>query len=113
MDCENGGYLTSHCKSCEYWLDGSSWDFGCGNTRFDECPHLKPVEIDEPIPQHEYTYNGPVFIFDECVTEHWKSKTKAISKQKARANLTYQWKKKHGYAPNTKVSLPGQINLIG
>ena len=113
MDCENGGYLTPHCKSCEYWLDGYSWDFGCSNTHFDECPHLKPIEVEEPITKNKYVYNGPVMIFDECVQTHWKGKTTAISKRKARANFAYQWKKENGYAPNAKVTLPGQILMVG
>ena len=106
MDCENGGYLTPHCKSCEYWLDGS-WDFGCGKIRFNECRYLKPIEV--AAAQHEYMYNGPVFIFEECVQANWRGKTKAVSEKKAYANLTYQWKKANGYAPNTKVILPGRV----
>lgn len=113
MDCENGGYLTPYCKSCEYWLDGSSWDFGCGNTHFDECQHLKPVEIKEPPAKRTYRYEGTVWIFDDCVQTRWCGKTIAVSKQKARSNLIYQWKKEHDYAPNTKVTLPGRITMIG
>lgn len=111
MECENGGYLTSHCKSCEYWLDGSSWDFGCNNQHFNDCPHLKPIEVEEPTVKHKYTYNGSVWIFDDCVQTHWEGKTTASSMKKARANLTYQWKKKNGYAPNAKVSLPGRLTM--
>ena len=113
MDCENGGYLTPHCKSCEYWHDGYSWDFGCSNPHFDKCLYLKPVEMEEPVPKNKYTYNGPVMIFDECVQTRWQGTTAAVSKQKAKTNLTYQWKKEHGYAPNTKVKLPGRIEMIG
>lgn len=109
MDCENGGYLTPHCKSCEHWLNGDSWDFGCNNLYFEDCPHLKPIEIEEPVLKHKYTYNGPVMIFDECVQKRWIGTTSALSKGKAKTNLTYQWKKENGYAPNTKVSLPGRI----
>lgn len=111
MSNENGGYLTSHCKSCEYWLDGYSWDFGCGHLYFENCPYLNPVDVDEPIPKKEYAYNGPVFIFDECVQTRWKAKTKAVSRQKARSNFTYQWKKENGYSMNTKVTLSGRIAI--
>ncbi len=108
MDGENGGYLTQHCKSCEYWLD-NSWDFGCGNPQYSECRHLNPVEIEESVKQHNYLYNGPVFIFGNCIQSRWRGKTKAVSRAKAKANLTYQWKKEHGYAPNAAISLPGRV----
>lgn len=112
MDCENGGYLTPHCKSCEYWLDGSSWDFGCSNLYFKDCPHLKPIEVKESSTKHKYVYNGTVWVFDECADVRWKGETSAVSKAKARANLTYQWKKEHGYALNAKVSLPDRIIMV-
>lgn len=113
MDCEYGGYLTPHCKSCRYWLDGSSWDFGCGNLYFQDCPHLKPIETTTSTNKHEYVYEGTVWIFQDIVDMKWTGKTVAVSAQKARANLMYQWKKEHGYAPNTKVYLPGKITRIG
>lgn len=111
MECENGGYLTSHCKSCKYWFD-DSWDFGCGYVYFDKCPHLQKAEIEKPKTQHIYVYHGPIFIFDRCINTYWRGATRAVSEKKAISNLTYQWKKTYGYAPNTKVSLPGQITRI-
>ena len=108
MACENGGYFTPHCSSCSYWVD-NSWDFGCKSTAFNECPYLHPKKTNESILKTTYVYDGPVMIFDECVEKHWKGATSAISKRKARSNLTYQWKKEHGYPVNTKVSLPGDI----
>ena len=113
MDCEYGGYLTPHCKYCRHWLDGSSWDFGCGNLYFKDCPHLKPVETTTSKPKYEYVYRGAVFIFDDCVEMNWFGKTIATSAFKARSNLTYQWKKENGYAPNAKVRLSGKITRIG
>lgn len=109
MDYENGGYLTPHCESCRHWLDGSSWDFGCGRIYFNDCPHLNPVKIEAPTSQHNYAYSGPVMIFGECIQARWRGETKAVSRRKAYANLTYQWKKEHGYAPNAAISLPGRI----
>lgn len=106
MDCENGGYLTPHCKSCKHWID-NSWDFGCGNVYFNECRYLKTSET--TVTQHEYSYDGPVFIFNDCVQTSWYGTTTAVSEKKAYANLTYQWKKSNGYALNTKVILPGRL----
>ena len=44
-------------------------------------------------PYHKYTYDGPVLEFDTLVASHWKGETMAPSKQKARSNLAYQFKK--------------------
>ena len=113
MSCEHGGYLTSHCKSCEHWLDDyASWDFGCTNLHYNECPHLKPIEFKESKTRHKYLYNGPVLIFGNCIQSRWRGETKAISKSKAYSNLTYQWKVDHGYASNTAISLPGPITML-
>ena len=111
MAFENGGYLTPHCSACSYWVD-NSWDFGCSSHAFNECPYLNNVESRESTLKNAYEYTGPVMIFDECVERHWTGTTIAISKRKAKSNLTFQWKKEHGYPINTKVSLPGHINII-
>ena len=103
------GYLTLHCSSCPYWID-NSWDFGCNSHAFNDCPYLYPIKAQSQKPI--YAYDGPVLIFDECVEERWKGQTTAVSKRKARSNLTYQWKKEHGYPANAKVYLPGLIITI-
>lgn len=59
-----------------------------------------------------YTYEGPVMVFDTCVTNRWVGSTYAPSEKKARSNLEYQFKKQHNKVPNTKVSLPGKIEMI-
>lgn len=42
MEKDYSGYLTPKCSSCKYWLDGSTWDLGCGlNKLFDTCPYEK------------------------------------------------------------------------
>lgn len=56
-----------------------------------------------------YVYSGPVMIFDRCVENRWTAETRAASDQKARNNLTYRWKKEHGYLPNQRVTLPGAL----
>ena len=56
-----------------------------------------------------YVYNGPVMEFDKCIMERWRGSTYAVSKEKARSNLTYQFKKQHNKNPNTRISLYGEI----
>ena len=56
-----------------------------------------------------YVYEGPVMEFDRCIMEKWRGTTYAVSKEKARSNLTYQFKKQHNKNPNTRISLYGEI----
>ena len=44
----------------------------------------------------KYTYNGPVRMYENVLTSHWKAETVAESEAKARSNLVYQYKKTHG-----------------
>lgn len=60
-------------------------------------------------PYHDYTYDGPVMVFDRCVYNRWIATTKAPSESKARANLAFRYKKQYGLAPNAKVQLPGKL----
>ena len=60
-------------------------------------------------PYHEYTYDGPVMVFERCVHNRWIATTKAPSESKARANLAFQYKSKYGLARNAKVCLPGKL----
>ena len=60
-----------------------------------------------------YEYNGPVEVFDKCVEHNWKASTYAVSEEKARSNLAYQYKQKTNRVPKTKVRLPGKITMIG
>jgi len=61
---------------------------------------------------NRYAYNGPVLIFGRWVA-NWKGETVADSGKKAKSNLTYQYKKKNNLLPNTKVTLPGELTLVG
>ena len=61
---------------------------------------------------NKYTYNGPVMIFDKCVTSNWKGETMAPTKKKARSNLVYQAKQQLGKIPGTMVTLPGEIKTV-
>ena len=58
-----------------------------------------------------YMYSGPVNKFGLTVHSHWKGYTYAVSEAKARSNLTFQFKKEFGMTPNTKISLPGKVEL--
>ena len=61
---------------------------------------------------NKYSYDGPVRVMDKCVTDRWKGETMAVSENKARSNLAYQYKKSHNLISSAKVTLPGQITMI-
>lgn len=58
-----------------------------------------------------YTYEGPVFSFNNCISNCWKSSTIAISEKKARNNLMFQFKKNNNMCSNTKIVLTGVLTL--
>lgn len=60
---------------------------------------------------HKYRYDGPVFIFNKMVADHWKGETVAPSERKARSNLTYQAKKQLNLIAGSNVTLPGTIKM--
>ena len=60
-----------------------------------------------------YYYEGPVFEFEKCICDKWSSQTVAPTEQKARSNLSYQFKKKFGRVPNAKIRLTGKIYTVG
>lgn len=60
--------------------------------------------------QQVYSYCGPVVdYFGKCIVPFWKGTTYAISKQKAKCNLKYQFKKQNNMLPGTKIELPGEV----
>jgi len=59
-----------------------------------------------------YRYSGPVEMFGKCVDPNWEGGTRAVSESRARCNLAYQWKKKNGYDPSAKITLPGKIYIL-
>lgn len=61
---------------------------------------------------NKYSYDGPVMVFDTCVTDHWKGETMATSEKKAKSNLAYQFKKSTNRMAATKVTLPGKIMIV-
>lgn len=60
----------------------------------------------------KYAYDGPVRMYENVLTSHWKAETVAESEAKARSNLTYQYKKAHGLDRSTKITLTGKIEQI-
>lgn len=59
-----------------------------------------------------YSYTGPVMEFEHCIQRKWSGTTYAVSEQKARNNLTYQYKMQNKLKAATKISLPGKIELV-
>lgn len=60
----------------------------------------------------KYIYNGPVMEFDKCIANNWHGETMAVSRSKARSNLTYQFKKQFNRVASAKITLPGEVVLI-
>ena len=60
----------------------------------------------------KYAYDGPVRMYENLLTSHWKAETVAESEAKARSNLAYQYKKAHGLDLSTKITLTGKIERI-
>lgn len=60
----------------------------------------------------KYTYNGPVRMYENILTSHWKAETVAESEAKARSNLAYQYKKAYGLDRSTKITLTGKIERV-
>jgi len=47
--------------------------------------------------------------FDKCIENCWKGSTYAVSQNKARSNLTYQYKRNNNLVSNAKITLPGKL----
>lgn len=60
----------------------------------------------------KYQYSGPVTEFGRCIDNRWTGQTMANSEGEAKRNLTYQYKKQHGKAPNSRVQLPEKVKMI-
>jgi len=69
--------------------------------------------IEKEVFMNQYDYEGPVMEFDRCISNNWKGTTFAPTEKKAKSNLAYQYKKKHGKIASTKISLPGKVRLVG
>lgn len=103
MEELHAGYLTPHCSNCPFWTD-NNWDFGCGYSQFNKCPHISKKHSEQDL----YFYDGPVMMFGRIIG-HLSGETLAVSERKARSNFAYRYKKEKGYASTAKISLPGSI----
>lgn len=56
-----------------------------------------------------YCYSGPVTLLGRPVANHWTGTTLAVSPQKARSNLMYQFKKQMGLIPSVSIRLAGDV----
>ena len=61
---------------------------------------------------NQYKYDGPVMEFDRCVSNNWKGTTYAMSEQKARSNLAYQFKRQNNRVTASRISLPGKLKQV-
>lgn len=61
---------------------------------------------------NKYSYDGPVMVFDICVQNRWRGETMAESEDKARSNLTYQFKKNNKKLKTSNGGLPGKITIV-
>ena len=59
-----------------------------------------------------YIYDGPVYSFQTMLTDRWHGETRAVSKQKARSNLAYQYKKQNRLLAGADIRLPGNIKEV-
>lgn len=41
-----------------------------------------------------YLYDGPVKMFNNCISNRWEAATRAVSAKKAKSNLAYRYKKR-------------------
>ena len=61
---------------------------------------------------HSYIYDGPVYEFNRLLNDRWKGETKAPSAEKAKSNLTYQFKKNTNCQANTKIRLTDEVKMV-
>ncbi|MDR3050712.1 MAG: hypothetical protein LBU67_03210 [Oscillospiraceae bacterium] len=60
----------------------------------------------------KYNYEGTVMEFDRVIATRWQASTWAVSPEKAKTNLAYQFKRMTGRIPSCKISLPGTLNKV-
>ena len=61
---------------------------------------------------HKYEYDGPVLEFQKVLAYRWHGITYAMNPEKAKSNLTFQFKKEHKRFANQKVTLPGDLTIV-
>lgn len=61
---------------------------------------------------HKFVYDGPVMEFDRCIASNWHAETSAVSEDKAKSNLTYQFKRSNNRIAGTRITLPGKVKMV-
>jgi hypothetical protein len=56
-----------------------------------------------------YTYNGPVYNYNECLVYRYNVSTVAQTPTGAISNLESLFKREHGLLPECRISFPGEI----
>lgn len=59
--------------------------------------------------KRRYIFKGRVELFGRCIADEWTGTTFAVSENKARSNLSYQFKNEFGYEYNVPIKLIGDI----
>lgn len=59
-----------------------------------------------------YHYEGGVMVFDRVAAHHFRADTRAVSIEKARSNIKYQFRKKGNLGNRTPVTLVGKLTLV-
>lgn len=60
----------------------------------------------------KYRYLGPVMWFNKCIMNKWTGETMAATPEKARNNLSYQFKKQNNFMPSANITLPGKLEEV-
>lgn len=60
----------------------------------------------------KFIYKGPVLEFDRCIIRCWEGVTYAVSPEKARCNLAFQFKRDYNRTANSQISLPGELIAV-
>lgn len=61
---------------------------------------------------HRYLYEGPVKEFNRIIKPKWRGMTIAATEKKAKSNLAYQFKLEVHKTANSKITLPGKLEII-
>ena len=61
---------------------------------------------------NKYRYSGPVYLFDTLVMPNLILETEAVSIKKAKNNFEFRAKMMLGRKPNSRINLPGKIEMI-
>lgn len=107
MDDEEQDFDWDRFEGISMEHDWWSYEMWCEeNGYIYESPKPKTRRI------NTYSYNGPILEFDRVIADHWNASTRAESEKKARCNLAYQFKMQSGRSPQSKISIPGKINIV-